>query len=113
MTVFGDLDVSVIDEMPPGRRKVLTKIVEDGERAKVYEFLAKKVREGRQAFVVYPLVEESEKSEQLMAATEMAQHLSRNPLRGAGLTYGRGMSDGRTDDAGSRTGKSTSWSAQR
>jgi ATP-dependent DNA helicase RecG len=96
MTVFGDLDVSVIDEMPPGRRKVITKIVEDGERPKVYEFLAKKVREGRQAFVVYPLVEESEKSEQLMAATEMAQQLSRNPLlRGVrvGLLHGRMKSD--------------------
>jgi len=96
MTVFGDLDVSVIDEMPPGRRKVLTKIVEAGERAKIYEFLAKKVREGRQAFIVYPLVEESEKSEQLMAATEMAQQLSRNPLlRGVrvGLLHGRMKSD--------------------
>jgi ATP-dependent DNA helicase RecG len=98
MTVFGDLDVSIINEMPPGRRKVLTKVVEEGERSKVYEFLAKKVHEGRQAFVVYPLVEESEKLEQLMAATEMAQRLSRNPLlKGVrvGLLHGRMKSDER------------------
>lgn len=92
MTLYGDLDVSIIDEMPPGRRKIITKAVVEGERAKVYEFLAKKVREGRQAYVVYPLVEESEKVEQLMAATEMAQELSRHPiLRGVriGLMHGK------------------------
>jgi ATP-dependent DNA helicase RecG len=92
MTLYGDLDVSIIDEMPPGRRKVITKAVAEGERAKVYEFLAKKVREGRQAYVVYPLVEESEKVEQLMAATQMAQELSRHPiLRGVriGLMHGK------------------------
>ena len=92
MTLYGDLDVSIIDEMPPGRRKITTKAVAEGERAKVYEFLAKKVREGRQAYVVYPLVEESEKVEQLMAATEMAQELSRYPiLRGVriGLMHGK------------------------
>ncbi|KPJ59991.1 MAG: hypothetical protein AMJ46_08605 [Latescibacteria bacterium DG_63] len=96
MTVFGDLDVSVIDEMPPGRRKVITKAVAEGERAKVYELLARKVREGRQAYVVYPLVEESEKIEQLMAATEMAQKLSRHPvLRGVrvGLLHGKMRTD--------------------
>ncbi len=96
MTLYGDLDVSLIDEMPSGRRKIVTRIVEDGERTKVYEFIAKKVREGRQAFVVYPLVEESEKSEQLRAATEMAQQLSRNPiLRGVrvGLLHGRLKAD--------------------
>jgi len=92
MTVYGDLDVSLIDSMPPGRRKVVTRIVEERERSKVYEFLAKSVRGGGQAFVVYPLVEESEKSEQLRAATEMAQQLSRNSiLRGVrvGLLHGR------------------------
>ncbi|MFH0777936.1 MAG: ATP-dependent DNA helicase RecG, partial [Candidatus Eisenbacteria bacterium] len=49
MTVYGDLDVSIIDEMPPGRRKVVTRAVEAGERKKIYEFVVKKVREGRQA----------------------------------------------------------------
>jgi len=96
MTLYGDLDVSIIDEMPPGRRKIITKAVAEGERVKIYEFLAKKVREGRQAYVVYPLVEESEKVEQLMAATEMAQKLSRHPiLRGVriGLMHGKMRSD--------------------
>ncbi|UCF78556.1 MAG: ATP-dependent DNA helicase RecG [Candidatus Eiseniibacteriota bacterium] len=96
MTVFGDLDVSVIDEMPPGRRKVTTKAVTEAERGKTYEFLAKQVQEGRQAFVVYPLVEESEKMEQLMAATEMAGELSKHPaLRGVrvGLLHGKMKND--------------------
>lgn len=96
MTLYGDLDVSIIDEMPPGRRKIVTRAVVEGERTKVYEFLAKKVRDGRQAYVVYPLVEESEKVEQLMAATEMAQELSRHPiLRGIkiGLMHGKMKTD--------------------
>jgi ATP-dependent DNA helicase RecG len=96
MTVFGDLDVSVIDEMPPGRRKITTKAVAEGERAKIYEFLAEKVREGRQAYVVYPLVEESERIEQLMAATEMAQELSKHPVLkdvSVGLLHGKMKSD--------------------
>jgi len=101
MTLYGDLDVSIIGDMPPGRRKVITKVVAEAERGKVYEFLSKKVREGRQAYVVYPLVEESEKLEQLMAATEMAQELSRNPiLRGVriGLMHGR-IKSGEKEDA--------------
>jgi ATP-dependent DNA helicase RecG len=96
MTIFGDLDVSVVDEMPPGRRKVVTKAVDEAEREKVYEFIAEKVREGRQAYVVYPLVEESEKIEQLMAATEMAQELSSHTLlRGVrvGLLHGKMRAD--------------------
>jgi len=96
MTLYGDLDVSIVDEMPPGRRKIVTRAVAEGERDKIYEFLAKKVHEGRQAYVVYPLVEESEKLDQLMAATEMAQELSRHPiLRGVriGLMHGRVKND--------------------
>ena len=61
MTVYGDLDVSLIDEMPPGRVPVETKVFPESARAKVYRIVEEEVKKGRQAFIVYPLVEESEK----------------------------------------------------
>ncbi len=61
LTVYGDLDVSIIDELPKGRRKVKTEIYPDTEKDKVYEFVREKVKEGHQAYIVYPLIEESEK----------------------------------------------------
>jgi ATP-dependent DNA helicase RecG len=59
LTFFGDLDVSVIDEMPPGRLPVVTKWVSPEDRGQAYDFVRQQVREGRQAFVVCPLIEES------------------------------------------------------
>ena len=61
MTLYGDLDLSVIDELPPGRIPVRTMHFTDAERNKVYGFLRKQVEEGRQVYIVYPLISESEK----------------------------------------------------
>jgi ATP-dependent DNA helicase RecG len=61
MTLYGDLDVSVIDEMPPGRKPVKTVHRFDNKRAELYDFLRNEIRKGRQVYVVYPLIEESEK----------------------------------------------------
>lgn len=61
MTLYGDLDVSVIDELPPGRMPVKTMHFTDSERNKVYGFLRSQIAEGRQVFIVYPLIKESEK----------------------------------------------------
>ena len=61
MTVYGDLDVSVIDELPPGRKPVKTVLISDAKKAAVYKFMAKQIALGRQVFVVYPLIFESEK----------------------------------------------------
>jgi ATP-dependent DNA helicase RecG len=61
MTLYGDLDVSVIDELPPGRVPVKTMHFHDSERNKVFGFLRKQIKEGRQVFIVYPLIKESEK----------------------------------------------------
>jgi ATP-dependent DNA helicase RecG len=61
LTVYGDLDISVIDELPKGQRKVKTEILPDTERESVYEFVRAKIKEGHQAYIVYPLIEESEK----------------------------------------------------
>ena len=61
MTLYGDLDVSVIDELPPGRKPIETVHQFDNRRASMYEFIRKQIRDGRQAYIVYPLIQESEK----------------------------------------------------
>ena len=76
MTVFGDLSLSVIDELPPGRTPIETRIARESRRNQVYAVVREEVRKGRQAYVIYPLVEESEKSD-LKAAVQMAEHLAR------------------------------------
>lgn len=61
MTLYGDLDVSVIDELPPGRKPIQTIHQFDNRRASMYAFIRKQIQEGRQAYIVYPLIQESEK----------------------------------------------------
>lgn len=74
MTVYGDLDVSVIDELPPGRTPIKTVVVGEDKRDGVYRGIEREVKLGRQVYVVYPLIEESEKSD-LKAATKMFEEL--------------------------------------
>jgi ATP-dependent DNA helicase RecG len=90
MTVYGDLDVSIIDELPPGRLPVITKLYYDNRRDEAYEVIRRELRAGRQAYVVYPLIEESEKMD-LRAATAMAEHLRQDifPEFRVGLLHGR------------------------
>jgi ATP-dependent DNA helicase RecG len=90
LTLYGDLDVSVIDELPPGRRPVKTLARTESKRAAIYAFLREQIADGRQVYVVYPLVEESEQVD-LKAATDMAQHLQRDVFRDltVGLLHGR------------------------
>ena len=90
LTLYGDLDVSVIDEMPPGRQPIGTVVRAEGKRAQIYAFLRKQIEEGRQVYVVCPLVEESEATD-LKAATEMAERLQREvfPDLRVGLLHGR------------------------
>jgi len=94
MTIYGDLDVSIIDEMPPGRMPVETRVFMESTRGKVYRIVEEEVRKGRQAFIVYPLVEESEKLD-LKDATQMAGHLQKEvfPDFRIGLLHGRMKSD--------------------
>jgi ATP-dependent DNA helicase RecG len=94
MTIYGDLDVSLIDEMPPGRMPVETRVYPEPARARVYRILEEEVRKGRQVFIVYPLVEESEKL-QLRDATRMAEQLQKEvfPEFRIGLLHGRMKSE--------------------
>ena len=90
MGVFGDLDVSLIRQMPAGRTPVKTSIRNEKESQKVYDFLRSQVSEGRQGYIVYPLVEESEKMD-MKAAVESYQHLSTEvfPDLRLGLIHGQ------------------------
>jgi len=90
LTIYGDLDVSAIDELPPGRKPITTRVFHEGEREKAYRVVKEQLDRGHQAYVVYPLVEESEKSD-LKAATTMAEQLSRTFFAGysIGLVHGR------------------------
>ena len=61
MTLYGDLDVSVIDELPPGRKPIETRHYLENRRQQVYDFIRDQINKGRQAYIVYPLISESEK----------------------------------------------------
>lgn len=74
LTAYGDLELSVIDELPPGRTPIETKLIQDTHRTQAYGFVMRQIREGRQAFVVTSLIEESDTLE-LLAATQLADDL--------------------------------------
>ena len=90
LTLYGDLDVSVLDEMPPGRQRIVTGVRDEKGRPRVYAFLREQMQAGRQVYVVYPLVEESEALD-LRAATDMARRLQTEifPEFRVGLLHGR------------------------
>jgi ATP-dependent DNA helicase RecG len=101
LTVYGDLDVSVLDELPPGRTPVVTAVRDEAARPRVYDFLRQEVRDGRQVFVVYPLVEESAKVD-LAAATDMYEQLRKQVFEDAtvGLVHGRMKAEEKDDVMG-------------
>ncbi len=90
LTLYGDLDLSVLDEMPPGRRQIRTALRDETARSAVHTFIREQVEAGRQAYVVYPLVSESEKVD-LRAATQEYEQLAHDvfPDFRVGLIHGR------------------------
>ncbi len=90
LTLYGDLDLSIIDEMPPGRQSIATRWVTPRERERAYSFLRVQIKKGRQAFIICPLVEESEKTE-ARAAIEEHKRLQTEifPRLKLGLLHGR------------------------
>ncbi|HLZ40477.1 MAG TPA: ATP-dependent DNA helicase RecG [Candidatus Sulfotelmatobacter sp.] len=90
LTLYGDLDLSVLDELPPGRTPIVTKCVSDDQSPKVWDFVRKQVANGHQAYVVYPVIAENEESE-LKAAIKMYRELSGKVFADlkVGLLHGR------------------------
>ena len=91
MVLYGDMDVSFLDEMPPGRSPVRTKVFAEKERQSMYPLVLSELRRGHQAFIVYPLVEASEQLQQLRDATRMAEELGKGIFKDftLGLVHGR------------------------
>ena len=89
MTVYGDLDVSVIDELPAGRQPVVTAVRENPDPAQMASFLRERFSEGRQAYLVYPIIEESETLSLKAATQEHAAWVKRLAPRAVGLLHGR------------------------
>ena len=98
LILYGDLDLSVIDELPAGRIAVHTRMVPESKRQAMYGFLRKEIEKGRQAYVVCPLVEESEQAEDLRSAKTVFDQLKNNELKGLniGLTWGGQPNDDKT-----------------
>ena len=91
MSLYGDLDVSVIDELPPGRKAIKTVWRKDSNRLKVFQFLKDEIKKGRQIYVVYPLIEESEKLDykDLMDGYESLQRSFPSPSYQISIVHGR------------------------
>ena len=90
LTLYGDLDLSILDERPPGRQPITTALRPESARERVLHFLDREVEKGRQAYIVYPVIEESEKTD-LKAATTMFEVLATGPFanRRVALLHGR------------------------
>jgi ATP-dependent DNA helicase RecG len=98
LTLYGDLDISILDEMPPGRTPIVTRRISDDRADEVWQFAGKQVTAGHQAYIVYPVIEENEESE-LKAALKMHKELSRKifPDRRVELLHGRLSADQKED----------------
>ncbi|MGA7193317.1 MAG: ATP-dependent DNA helicase RecG [Anaerolineales bacterium] len=91
LTVYGDLDLSIMDEMPVGRQPINTYVLRPQERERAYTMIRGQIKEGRQTFIIYPLIEESEKLDNLRAAVDDYEVLSKEifPDLKLGLLHGR------------------------
>lgn len=98
LTLYGDLDVTIISERPPGRIRVTTALRPESARGKVLQFVREQVAEGRQVYIVYPVIDESEKTD-LKAATTMHAALAEGALHGLRLALMHGRLDAAERDA--------------
>lgn len=98
LAVFGDLDLSIIPELPPGRKPIITRLVEPRNREKAYAFVRKQVERGRQAFVICPLIESSA-GEEKKAVMEVYKRLSEDVFSDLRVAYLHGRMKGKEKDA--------------
>lgn len=99
LLVYGDLDVSVLDELPPGRKPIDTYAVDTGKRERVYRYIRKHIEQGRQAYIVCPLIEQSEQSGDLTAAKEYYDTLKNGAFAGISTALLHGQMKGKEKDA--------------
>jgi ATP-dependent DNA helicase RecG len=97
LTLYGDLDISILDELPPGRTPIVTRRVSDEREEEVWAFVRKQVEAGRQAYVVYPVIEENEENE-IKAATKMHKELSARVFAGLRVELLHGRMDSEDKD---------------
>lgn len=97
LVLYGDMDISIIDQMPPGRKKVETYAVDKSLRDRVYRFVLKQIAEGRQAYIVCPLIEESEQVD-AVSATEMYDQLVKSYFKGHRVELIHGKMPGQKKD---------------
>ncbi len=95
LTLYGDLDISTLDQKPPGRKKIITRLIADGQRLPAYQFLKEKLRAGQQAYWVCPIIEESDKLALKSAVEAYHQVCHVFPEFRVGLLHGRLGSDER------------------
>lgn len=93
MTIYGDLDTSIINELPAGRKPIVTRVTFQSKRQQVLEFIREQLKKGRQAYVIFPLVEESEKIDLKSAITEFERLKTDFPEFRVGLLHGRMKGD--------------------
>jgi ATP-dependent DNA helicase RecG len=95
LTFYGDLDVSVIDELPPGRKAIQTRHYFEGSRLKVFKFIEEEIKKGRQVYIVYPLIKESEKMDyaNLMDGYESIQRRFKRPTYNVSIVHGQMKAD--------------------
>lgn len=98
LTLYGDLDVSILDERPPGRKPITTALRPESGRQRVMQFIDSQLARGRQAYVVYPVIEESEKTD-LKAATTMHAELAAGPFAARRVAILHGRLSGEVRDA--------------
>lgn len=89
MTLYGDLDISVIDELPPGRKPIQTYHVSEGEMYRVYKFLEEQIAQGRQAYVVFPMIEENEQTELRALQEGLVRYRERFPELEVVMVHGK------------------------
>lgn len=91
LTIYGDLDISVLDELPPGRQKIRTDVVNSTYHQRIYRFIKKAIERGEQAYIVCPLVENGEEKSDLKSAKQYFESLSENEFKDCslGLLYGK------------------------
>ncbi|MEF9958365.1 MAG: ATP-dependent DNA helicase RecG [Niameybacter sp.] len=91
LILYGDMDISIIDELPPGRQPIKTNAVDSSYHARIYQFIDRHIREGRQCYIICPMVEENEKQSELKSVTEYAVYLKEQvfPHFEVGILHGK------------------------